>query len=233
MGEPLSPNCRLPAGPLCWVCALQYCQWAVASVVMQCKSFWKTLREVQADSGKEWVVWLWVGAIFFLVYLTSATVTVHSPLFTWPNLYLNLMNNAGLILMTPWDPTPPQMSVGTWWVVDDLGVPWTYYWVASDPALVLRLKLYQSGEYYLHLPKWLTENVLQTTHIPPEVLTVTKPNRQLVVKHRCQKTLGILINCPRACCWKTPDLVCSLTSPPHTQAQQRQPQKCGSLYRSK
>lgn len=82
---------------------LQYCQWAVASLVLQGRIFGRILEEVLADLGKDWVVQLLDGGHYPFACPTSTIVTVESP--PWHGqilIYLALMNYAGFILMIPW-----------------------------------------------------------------------------------------------------------------------------------
>lgn len=48
--------------------------------------------------------------------------------------------------------------------------------------------------------------LLHATHIPPEFLLVTEPNRQLARGGRYQGVLGLLLTCPWIQCWWKPAL---------------------------
>lgn len=164
----ISPTSWCPVAQPCQAVALEYCQWAVASLVQQCRKFSRSSKQ---NLGKLELCGSWRVSIF--------------PLNAWPippflcralHSYskilacLDLMNSVGLTLTTPWDPTPPQRSTGTWKVVADFVVSWYCCRRASDPAQVLHLNLYQPDEQHSNLP--------HTTCIPPKALSVTQPKKQ-------------------------------------------------------
>lgn len=142
-GKPLASSSWLLVALPCWACVPQ-CQ---PGPLVQ-----KTPGG-PAHSGRKWVVWLLGGAILSTYTKIVPTGTVQSLPFTWAILGLCEPDDiADLTRMNPWDATPQQRFMGTWCVMANLGKPRDCCSVASNPALMMILNLYQSSEYYLLLP---------------------------------------------------------------------------------
>lgn len=59
--------------------------------------------------------------------------------------------------------------------------------MSSDTALAPNINLYQSDEHYLPVP----ENLPHTTHVLPDALLVTEPNRKPEGRGESQSAVGL------------------------------------------